>query len=185
MIDLAPAQSAALLIKLLASPESHTLDFKRVSGKMVGKAVETVCAFANAEGGALALGVEDPARASGLPRLYGIQEYSEALDELQRKLRTQFNPSIDNVRLLRLPCTLRDGQAGHLVLVQVPASQVHSIVDDGTWTRLDASNRQLLAQEVSELPYRRGVRSAESESVPVPLELLHTDAWRRFVAARG
>jgi ATP-dependent DNA helicase RecG len=186
MIDLAPAQSAGLVSKLLTSPESHTLDFKRVSGKMVGKALETICAFANADGGALALGVEDPAKASGIARLYGLQENPEALDELQRKLRTQFNPPIDNVRLLRLPCTLRDGQAGHLALVQVqPSDRVHSIVDDGTWTRLDASNRQLLAQEVAELSYRRGVRSAESETVPVPLELLQTDAWRRFVAGRG
>jgi ATP-dependent DNA helicase RecG len=59
------------------------------------------------------------------------------------------------------------------------------MVVPGTWLRLDASNRQLLAQEVAELSYRRGVRSAESETVAVPLELLHTEVWRRFVAGRG
>ena len=186
MIDISAAQAGPLVTKLLISPESRSLDFKRVSGKMIHRALETICAFANTEGGALVLGVDDPAKAQGAARLFGLQENSEAVDELQRKLRTQFNPAIEGIRLLRLPCTLHDGTAGHLALVQVPRSdQVHSIVDDGTWTRLDASNRQLLAQEVAELSYRRGVRSAESETMAVPLELLQSDAWRRFVLGRG
>ena len=186
MIDLSAAQAVPLVAKLLTSPESRSLDFKRVSGKMIHRALETICAFANTEGGALVLGVDDPAKAQGAARLFGLQENPEAVDELQRKLRTQFKPAIEGIRLLRLPCTLHNGTAGHLALVQVPRSdQVHSIVDDGTWTRLDASNRQLLAQEVAELSYRRGVRSAESETVAVPLELLQTDAWRRFVMGRG
>lgn len=186
MIDLSAAQTATLVAKLLASPESRSLDFKRVSGKMIHEALETICAFANTEGGALALGVEDPAKAQGLARFFGLQENPEAVDELQRKVRTQFNPPIDGIRFLRLACTLRDGTAGHLALLQVRRSEhVHSIVDDGTWTRLDASNRQLLAQEVTDLSYQRGVRSAESEAVPVPLELLQTAAWRRFVLGRG
>lgn len=186
MIDLTPAQAVPLITELLASSESRSLDFKRVSGKMIHKALETLCAFANTEGGALALGIEDPAKAQGPARLFGLQENAEALDELQRKVRTQFNPPMDGIRFLRLPCTLRDGAAGHVVLVQVPRSdKVHSIVDDGTWKRREASNRQMLAQEVTELSYRRGVRSAESEPVPVPLELLETEAWRRFVQGRG
>ncbi len=186
MIDLSPSQAAPLIATLLGSPESRSLEFKRVSGKMIHKALETLCAFANTEGGALALGIEDPAKAQGAARLFGLQENAEALDELQRKVRTQFNPPIDSIRFLRLPCTLREGTPGHVVMVQVPRSdKVHSIVDNGTWTRLEASNRQMLAQDVTELSYRRGVRSAESEPVAVPLELLETDAWRRFVQGRG
>ena len=186
MIDISVAQAAPLITKLLTSPESRSLEFKRVSGKMIHKALETICAFANTEGGALVLGVDDPAKAQGAARLFGLQENPEAVDELQRKLRTQFNPAIEGIRLLRLPCTLHDGTAGHLALLQVPQSErVHSIVDGGTWTRLDASNRQLLAQEVAEQSYRRGVRSAESEIVPVALELLQTAAWRHFVLGRG
>ena len=186
MIDLSLAQAPPLIAKLLASPESRSLDFKRVSGKMTHKALETLCAFANTEGGALALGIEDLAKAKGSARLFGLQENPEALDELQRKVRTQFNPPIEGIRFLRLPCVLRDGAGGHVVMVQVPRSdKVHSIVDDGTWMRLEASNRQMLAQEVAELSYRRGVRSAESEPVAVPLELLETEAWRRFVQGRG
>ena len=186
MIDHSQAQSAMLLERVLSSPESRTLDVKRVSGKMVQKALETLCAFANTEGGVLALGIEDPAKAKGAQRIYGVQENPEAVDELQRKVRTQFKPGIDGIRFMRLACTLRDGQAGHVVLVQVGKSaDVHSIVVDGTWTRLDASNREMLASEITDLAYQRGVRSAETESVAVPLELLDTPVWRSFVASRG
>ena len=59
---------------------------------------------------------------------------------------------------------------------------VHSVVGDGTWVRMEASNREMSAAEIAEMHYRRGVRSAASE--PVPLDLLETDTWRAFVAAR-
>ncbi|OGS98202.1 MAG: hypothetical protein A3F73_05120 [Gallionellales bacterium RIFCSPLOWO2_12_FULL_59_22] len=171
---------------MLTARESRTLEFKRVSGKMVGKALETLCAFANTEGGILVLGIADEKQEKGSARFYGTQENPEALDDLIRKVRTQFHPPIEAIRFVRLPCALRDGSAGYLVLIQVSKSdKVHSIVDDGTWTRLDAGNREMRAEEITELSYRRGVRSAESEPVPVPLELLETDAWRSFVAARG
>ncbi len=186
MIDLTPAQAAPRIINLLAAHESRTLDFKRVSGKMVGKALETICAFANTEGGILALGVTDERQESGTARLYGIEDNPEALDELTRKVRTQFHPPIETISFMRLPCTLRDGNAGHVVLVRTTKSdKVHSIVDDGTWTRLDAGNREMSAAEITELSYRRGVRSAESEPVTVPLELLETETWRSFAAVRG
>ena len=186
MIELTPEQAAPRIKALLTTHENRGLEFKRVSGKMVGKALETICAFANTEGGVLALGVADEKQVSGVARFYGVQENPEALDELTRKVRTQFHPPIDAVRFVRLPCTLRDGADGHLVLVQVAKSdKVHSIVDDGTWMRLDAGNREMTAAESTELSYRRGVRSAESELVDIPLNLLETETWRSFVATRG
>jgi hypothetical protein len=38
MIEIDPVQAASLITKMLALPESRTLDFKRVADKMVGKA---------------------------------------------------------------------------------------------------------------------------------------------------
>lgn len=186
MIELTQEQSEPRIKVLLTAHESRTLEFKRVSGKMVGKALETICAFANTDGGILALGVADEKQDDAAARLYGIEDNPEALDDLTRKVRTQFHPPIETISFIRLPCILRDGKAGHVVLVRTGKSdKVHSIVDDGTWTRLDAGNREMTAAEITELSYRRGVRSAESEPMAVPLELLETDAWRSFVAARG
>jgi len=85
-----------------------------------------------------------------------------------------------------VPCILHNGQSGHVALLRVDKSeQVHSIVGDGTWTRMDASNRELSAAESTDLSYQRGVRSAASELVPIKLNLLDTPIWRTFVAARG
>lgn len=190
IIDESDITSSALVTTLINAGETRTREYKRVSGKMVGKALETVCGFANADGGVLVLGVADLKEHQGKARLFGTEENPEAVDELLRKLLTEFQPAIEGIRLRRLACTLHNGpaqgQPGHLLLVQVPRSAaVHSITGSGTYTRLGAGNRQLTAAEVTELSYRRGIRSAASEPVAIDLSLLQTDAWRRYALARG
>ncbi|MDR2165252.1 MAG: putative DNA binding domain-containing protein [Zoogloeaceae bacterium] len=181
-----PDQGRRLLDVVLSGQESQFMETKRVSGKMVGKALETVCAFANTRGGILFLGVEDAQKAQGRDRLYGIDENQEAVDELVRKLETHFLPKIKDIQTLRFSCRLRDGKEGELVLIHVPQSErVHSILDDGTWMRGQASNREMSAEEIAELSYRRGVRSAESEPVDVDFELLETEMWRLYRHGRG
>lgn len=189
MIDLSPAQSAVRIAHLLAVPESRTLDFKRVSAKH-SRLYETLCAFANTDGGVLAIGVGD-AKAlkpgdKPASRLLGIEENPEGFDDFRRDLLTRFTPPLGGLHWLRLPCTLASGQAGHVVLLRVEKSaQVHSIVGDGTWMRLDASNRQMNAAEITDLAYQRGVKSAETLPMPVALGLLDTPAWRSYCATRG
>jgi hypothetical protein len=83
------------------------------------------------------------------------------VDELQRKLLTEFLPSVEGLSLQRLACTLHNGPArggqGHVLVLQVPRSaRVHSVVNGGTYIRLDAGNRIMSASEVTELSYRRG-----------------------------
>ncbi len=190
MIDLPASQAVTSLTSLLQSSESKTLDFKRLGAGKVAKMLETLCAFANTEGGLLVVGIGDPKEQKPgdkpLQRLWGLQENPEAFDDLQRKCRTQFNPPIDTIGFFRLSCTLRDGAAGHVALVRVGKSEhVHSVVDGGTWSRGDASNRQLGAPEITDLSYQRGERSAESETVAVPMNLLETATWHSFVSSRG
>lgn len=186
MDEIVGQKAEALIDTLLAQPETARFESKRVSGKMVGKALETICAFANTAGGTLALGLEDPGKAVGQDRLHGLEENPEAVDELRRKMLTHLLPAVEGLRWARVACRLRDGHEGHVLLLIVPQSpKVHSMLDDGTWIRLDASNREMSAAEITELSYRRGVISAESEPVNVPFELLVTDTWHRFAANRG
>jgi len=189
MITLLPVDEQwvqRLLAWVLSQAESNGLETKRVSGKMVGKALETLCAFANAQGGWLVLGVVDADKSQGRDRLYGIGENPEAVDELLRKLVTHHQPTIDGVKGVRFETILRDGSAGAIVALNVPASdKVHSTLDGGTWTRGQASNRVMNASEVTELSYQRGVRSAESEPVEVDFDLLDTNTWRLFLRGRG
>lgn len=58
-----------LIERLCGMDESHDFEFKRVSGKMVHKALETIVAFANTDGGFLILGMEDFKKAKGVDRL--------------------------------------------------------------------------------------------------------------------
>ena len=189
MTDLSPAQSADRIAKLLASPESRTLDFKRISGKQ-SRMYEAVCAFANSEGGFLVIGIGDAKalKPGDKPhsRLFGIEENPEGFDDFRRELLHRFTPAITKLHWIRLPCTLHNGQPGHVVLLRVEKSdQIHSVVGNGTWTRMDASNREMSAAEIADLAYQRGVRSAETEPVAVALTLLDTPVWHSFVASRG
>lgn len=189
MLDLTPTQAAPRIATLVSTPESRTLDFKRISAKH-GRMIETVCAFANSEGGLLIIGVGDAKDlkpgAKAQSRLFGIEENPEAFDDFRRQVMQRFLPPIERLHWLRLPCTLHNGSPGHIVMLRVEKSDhVHSVLGDGTWTRMDASNRELNAAEIAELSYRRGVRSAASETVPIALDLLETDTWRTFLAARG
>jgi ATP-dependent DNA helicase RecG len=189
MIDLSPSQAAERVTALLSANESRTLDFKRISSKHKSM-VETVCAFANSDGGLLVIGVGDAKDlklgAKPESRLFGIEENPEAFDDLRRLVMQRFIPAITRLHWLRVPCTLHNGVQGSVVLLRVEKSeQVHTVVGNGTWTRMDSSNRELNASEIADLAYQRGVRSAASELVPVNLALLDTPVWRCFVAARG
>lgn len=189
MIDLSPAQAADRIAKLLATSESRTLDFKRISGKQ-SRMYEAVCAFANSEGGILVIGIGDAKalKPGDKPqsRLFGIEENPEGFDDFRRELLNRFTPPITRLHWLRLPCTLHNGQPGHVVMLRIEKSdQVHSVVGNGTWTRMDASNRELSAPEIADLTYQRGVKSAETLPMPVALDLLNTDAWRSYCLTRG
>lgn len=175
---------------LLSRSESRQLEFKRVSGKMVGKALETICAFSNSQGGHLVLGIADLKEHQGKSRLFGVEENPEAVDELHRLLLTEFAPEVKGVVFRRLSCRIANGPQkgteGHVLMLWVPSSEcVHSIVHRGTYTRMDAGNRMLSAEEVTELSYCRGVRSATAEPVPISLKLLYTETWEKFIQARG
>jgi ATP-dependent DNA helicase RecG len=189
MISLQDADKAMarnLLDWALPQAEAQVLETKRVSKKMVGSALKTICAFANEQGGWLLLGVEDASKAKGSDRLFGIGENTEAVDELLRKLDTHFLPTIENISAFRLHGKMRDGTDGIVVALYVQSSnKVHSILEDGTWTRFLASNREMNATEIAELSYRRGVLSAETEAVDVDFDLLDTDTWRLYLRGRG
>ena len=108
IVDLPTATGEALLRQLQPLGETHRLEFKRVSGKMVGKALETICAFANSNGGLLVLGLADLKEFQGTDRIFGVDENPEAMDELQRKVLTEFVPGVEGLRLQRLACTLHN-----------------------------------------------------------------------------
>lgn len=174
-----------LIDKALAQEESFRFDCKRVK-KDLTKILETVVAFANSEGGTIALGLEDPDKAKGRDRVIGVQENPTNWDELRRLMGSRITESESLPRSWNeVGCTLRDGSRGSVVFLRIgKSSRVHSIVDDGTWVRLDKSNKELTAREINELSFGRGTISAETQLEAVDFELLETDYWRAYARQR-
>jgi ATP-dependent DNA helicase RecG len=172
-----------LVETFLRVPEGFTFDCKRL-GKL-DRVIETVVAFANAEGGIIALGLEDPNKTTGRARVYGIQENPSAFDDLRRLIRSRVTPEIQGLIFTEIGCTLRSGICGSVCFLRVPKSPaVHSIVDNGTFRRLNRSNQELTAQQVNDLSFARGTISVESQCVEVDFELLETPLWRQYVTSR-
>jgi len=115
-----------LITELLDLPEGSRVEFKRVGPKNDRK-LETIVALANTDGGLLILGVEDPKRASGRDRLFGVEENPESVDELRRLLIHRVTPHLkppdtDEPGFVYLACTLRDGTRGRIAVVRVTKS---------------------------------------------------------------
>ena len=67
-----PAPDPSVLTSLLTRPESHTFEVKRLKGGELSRCLQSLAAFANSDGGLLVLGLEDPGKAFGSERLYGV-----------------------------------------------------------------------------------------------------------------
>lgn len=185
-IDPAPLANNDQRVEVaLAKPEDDHFEVKRVVGKL-GSALETVIAFANRAGGTLVLGLEDPRKASGKDRVYGVEERPDAITELRTLIATRIRPPLPvETHFHPIPCTLRDGSIGSIVAVVVrPSSLVHSTADGETFVREGASNRRLGAEEIVALAHRRGGVSAVDAPVEVPVELLQTNLWRDYASQR-
>jgi ATP-dependent DNA helicase RecG len=180
-----PLFDDALVDQLLGANESYNFDCKRIKDKLTS-VVETVVAFANSDGGLIALGLEDPDKGKGRDRVYGIQENLENWDEVRRLIRTRITePDLLTCKPIEIGCTLRDNSRGSVVVLQVLKSPtVHSVVGDGTLVRLEKSNKQLTAPEIRDLQFARGAITAESILEPVDFELLDTDYWRQYALQR-
>jgi ATP-dependent DNA helicase RecG len=180
-----PIFDDTLIDRLLDREEGYQFDCKRIK-KDLTKLVETVVAFANSDGGTLAVGFEDPDKAKGRDRVYGIQENPMNWDEFQRQLRSRITePHLLVCSPTEIGCTLRDGTKGSVIFLQVAKStRVHSIVDDGTLVRLGKSNKHLTAPEINDLCFARGTITAENQLEPVEFDLLNTDYWRMYASKR-
>jgi ATP-dependent DNA helicase RecG len=173
---------------ILSLEEGQRIEFKR-AGKN-DRALDSMVAFANAGGGVVLLGIEDPKKATGHDRLYGADENPEAVDELQRLVRNRITPLlsppvVEEPVFRDVPCTLRDGKPGRIVFIQVNQSAaVHSIVGGATLARFGRTNQQLSAAEITDLSLRRGTRSVVDDPVAVSFDLLDTATWRQYAESR-
>ena len=139
--------------------EDQTFDCKSIQIEPKALAVPIV-AFANADGGVIAIGVSDKTR-----KIEGVDQYTEKLNELLRVPFDFCNPSVQ-VTCTYLPCTDKDGNENHILLMEIPASMyLHTNQTDEAFMRVGDKSRKLSFDERLQLMYDKGERFYEDMAV--------------------
>lgn len=139
--------------------EDQTFDFKSIQIAPKALAI-TIVAFANADGGTIAIGVSDKNR-----KIEGVDQHTEKLNELLRVPLDFCNPSVPITSEL-LPCTDKDGNENHILLMHIPASsELHANQADEAFMRVGDKSRKLSFEERIQLMYDKGERYYEDTAV--------------------
>lgn len=144
--------------ELQVKPEGQTFD--RKSAKIDAKSLAVILvAMANADGGDIAVGIEDDGKVTGID---GMEQH---INEL---LRAPFDfcvPSID-VEIERLACIDVDGRSNHILLMHVHQSmKLHANQADDAFYRVGDKSKKLSFEQRMQLLYAKGGRYYEDEPV--------------------
>ena len=145
--------------EIRARKEDQTFDCKSIQIDPKALAI-TIVAFANADGGTIAIGVSDKTR-----KIEGVDQHTEKLNELLRVPLDFCNPSVPITSDL-LSCTDKDGNNNHILLMYVPASsELHANQADEAYMRVGDKSRRLSFEERIQLMYDKGERYYEDTAV--------------------
>ena len=160
--------------------EDQTFDCKSIQIEPKALAIPIV-AFANADGGVIAIGVSDKSR-----NIEGVNQYIEKLNELLRVPFDFCDPSI-SVTCSYVPCTDKDGKENRILLMQIPASSsLHTNQADEAFMRVGDKSRKLAFDERVQLMYDKGERSFEDTVVyGASIEDIDMDAVAKYVNLLG
>ena len=139
--------------------EDQTFDCKSIQIDPKALAVPIV-AFANADGGVIAIGVSDKTR-----KIEGVDQHTEKLNELLSVPFDFCNPSVP-VTCSYLSCTDKDGDENRILLMEIPASSsLHTNQADEAFMRVGDKSRKLTFDERVQLMYDKGERYYEDTAV--------------------
>ena len=126
------------LLGLLAIGEGFTTEFKRSVTKELGR---EICAFANATGGTILLGVEDDGQ------VRGVDNHNRLKSQIQSYARSADPPIAVEVE-----------SAGQVLCVRVPAQQSKPYSFGGRfYIREGASSQQMSREEIREFFFKEGL----------------------------
>ena len=129
--------------EILSKEENQTFDRKSINISPKDLAIPIV-AFANADGGDIAIGITDRTR-----RIEGIDFETKKLNELLRVPFDFCNPTV-KVGIEKVPCVDEKGRENHVLVMHIDASpQVHANQADDVFLRVVTNLNCRLLRNVS------------------------------------
>ena len=138
--------------QILAMDEKQIFDRKSIQIKPSDLSA-TICAFANADGGTIAIGISDKHK-----RIEGIDYHTEQLNEILRTPIDFCVPSVP-VSVEFVECINSDGKKDHVLLMHIEASPLfHANQADEAYIRVGDKSKKLDFNDRLMLMYAKGVR---------------------------
>lgn len=145
--------------EVLAKNEKQIFDRKSIQIKPVDLS-DTICAFANADGGTIAIGISDKHR-----RIEGVDYHEEQLNEILRTPIDFCNPTVP-ITTEMVECVNYEGKPDHVLLMHIEASPLlHANQADEAFLRVGDKSKKLEFNDRMTLMYAKGVRYYEDEPV--------------------
>jgi ATP-dependent DNA helicase RecG len=159
---------------LLELAEDQWFDRKgaRASPRDIAK---DLVAFANAEGGSIAIGVS---KAEGLG---GLAAYPKLENEIRQAAMNYTSPQVHHKSHL-IPCLNQRGEADNILILEVePSEQMHRLTDGTAYLRVGDETRSLNHEQAAFLGYDKGVSQFDKEIVSdATIEDFDQGAVRRY-----
>ena len=145
--------------EVLSIEEMQIFDRKSINIEPKALAVPII-AFANADGGTVAIGISDKTR-----RVEGVDYDIQKLNEL---LRVPFDFCVPTVKveIEKVQCIDFKGRKNHVILMHIEASmEVHANQADEVFMRVGDKSKKLMFEERMQLMYDKGERFFEDKPV--------------------
>ena len=145
--------------EILANEEMQIFDRKSINIEPRALAIPIV-AFANADGGTVAIGISDKTRR--------IEEIDYEIQKLNELLRVPFDFCVPTVKaeIEKVPCIDFKGRNNHVLLMHIePSMEVHANQADEVFMRVGDKSKKLTFDERTQLMYDKGERFFEDKPV--------------------
>lgn len=165
----------------LDNQEGQTFECKRAAIKPA-HLLETVIGFANADGGYIAIGLEDPLKAEGSRRLIGIEENIDNVSNFLKLIEKEIDPPLLVWDRFELAIKNTRGQKDKILVLKIKKSDdVHSLKNGDTFIRKGNQNVKIGSTEIIRLKYEKGTIKFESEKSGITsLELLDQELLDQY-----
>lgn len=166
--------------EVLAFEEMQIFDRKSINIEPKALAI-TIVAFANADGGTIAIGISDKER-----RIEGTDYEIQRLNELLRVPFDFCEPSV-KVQIEKVPCVDSENRENHVILMHIdPSTEVHANQADEVFLRVGDKSKKLSFGERMQLMYDKGERYFEDKAVvDAGIEDINMDLVQSYIEKIG